>query len=191
MKQAYDTIIALATPSGSGAIGVIRLSGNKALDTVNRFFEGKFKKKDLKQEKSHTIHLGYLKDGDKILDEVLVGIFKNPHSYTGEDVVEISVHGSPYIQQQVLQLFLKTGIRHAQAGEFTLRAFLNGKMDLSQAEAVADLIASDSETSHQLALQQMRGGFSNKIKKLRDELVHFTSLLELELNSNSILPKKT
>jgi len=180
-KQHHDTIIALATPAGSGAIGVIRLSGDKAIETVNRFFESKFNK-DLSRVKSHTIHLGYLKDGDKILDEVLVSIFKNPHSYTGEDVVEISVHGSPYIQQQVLQLFLKNGIRHARAGEFTLRAFLNGKMDLSQAEAVADLIASDSETSHQLALQQMRGGFSNEIKKLRNELVHFTSLIELELD---------
>ena len=183
MKELHhDTIIALATPSGSGAIGVIRLSGDKSIDTVNRFFESKFKNKDLTRVKSHTIHLGYLKDEDKILDEVLVSIFKNPHSYTGEDVVEISVHGSPYIQQQVLQLFLKNGIRHAHAGEFTLRAFLNGKMDLSQAEAVADLIASNSETSHQLALQQMRGGFSNEIKKLRNELLHFTSLIELELD---------
>ncbi len=182
MKQFQDTIIALATPAGSGAIGIIRLSGPEAVVLVNRFFEGKFKSKDLRMLPSHTIHLGYIKDGSKILDEVLVSIFKNPHSYTGEDVVEISVHGSPYIQQQILQLFLKNGVRHAKAGEFTLRAFLNGKMDLSQAEAVADLIASNSETSHQLALQQMRGGFSNEIKKLRDELIHFASLMELELD---------
>jgi len=182
MKNHQDTIIALATPAGSGAIGIIRLSGADAIKLVNRFFESKFKNKDLTKVKSHTIHLGYLKDGEKILDEVLISVFKNPHSYTGEDVVEISVHGSPYIQQQVLQLFLKNGVRHAKAGEFTLRAFLNGKMDLSQAEAVADLIASNSETSHQLALQQMRGGFSSEIKKLRDELIHFASLIELELD---------
>ncbi len=182
MKHYQDTIIALATPAGSGAIGVIRLSGPDAITVVNRFFQGKFKAKDLTKVKSHTIHLGYIKDNDRILDEVLVSVFKNPHSYTGEDVVEISVHGSTYIQQQILQLFLQNGIRHAKAGEFTLRAFLNGKMDLSQAEAVADLIASDSEASHQLALQQMRGGFSNKIKELRDELIHFASLIELELD---------
>jgi tRNA modification GTPase len=182
MKNFEDTIIALATPAGSGAIGVIRLSGSEAIEKVNRFFESKYKAKDLNRVKSHTIHLGYLKDGDKILDEVLVSVFHNPHSYTGENVVEISVHGSPYIQQQVLQLFLKNGVRHAKAGEFTLRAFLNGKMDLSQAEAVADLIASDSAASHQLAMQQMRGGFGNEIKKLRDELIHFASLIELELD---------
>jgi len=183
MKNQYqDTIIALATPAGSGAIGVIRLSGNDAIAKVNGFFQSRYRPKDLTRVKSHTIHLGYIKDGDKILDEVLVSIFKNPHSYTGEDVVEISVHGSPYIQQQVLQLFLKNGVRHAQPGEFTLRAFLNAKMDLLQAEAVADLIASNSETSHQLALQQMRGGFSSEIKKLRDELIHFASLIELELD---------
>ncbi len=182
MKAFQDTIIALATPAGSGAIGIIRLSGPEAVMLVNRFFEGKFKSKDLPFLPSHTIHLGYIKEGSKILDEVLVSLFKNPHSYTGEDVVEISVHGSPYIQQQILQLFLKNGVRHAKAGEFTLRAFLNGKMDLSQAEAVADLIASNSETSHQLALQQMRGGFSSEIKKLRDELIRFASLMELELD---------
>ncbi len=182
MKHKPDNIIALATPAGSGAIGVIRLSGPDVIGIVNRFFEGKLKKKDLNKVQSHSIHLGYLKTNNKILDEVLVSVFKNPHSYTGEDVIEISVHGSSYIQQQILQLFLKNGLRHAKAGEFTLRAFLNGKMDLSQAEAVADLIASDSETSHRLALQQMRGGFSNEIKKLRDELIHFASLMELELD---------
>ncbi len=182
MKAYEDTIIALATPAGSGAIGVIRLSGPEAISIVNKFFSGKFKPKDLTKVPSHTIHLGHIIDKNQILDEVLVSVFKNPHSYTGENVVEISAHGSPYIQQQILQLFLKNGVRHAQAGEFTLRAFLNGKMDLSQAEAVADLIAVNSAASHQLALQQMRGGFSNEIKKLRDELIHFASLIELELD---------
>ncbi len=182
MKDYQENIIALATPPGMGSIGVLRLSGENVIEIVNRFFEGKFKTKDLTKVPSHTIHLGYIKDDDKIIDEVLVSIFKNPHSYTGEDVVEISTHGSPYIQQQVLQLFLRNGVRQAKAGEFTLRAFLNAKMDLSQAEAVADLVAADSEASHQLALQQMRGGFSNEIKKLREELIHFASLIELELD---------
>ncbi len=182
MKIYQDTIIALATPAGSGAIGVLRLSGSDAINIVDKHFEGKFKTKNLNDVASHSIHLGFIKDGERVLDEVLVSIFKTPHSYTGENVVEISVHGSPYIQQQVLQLFLKNGVRHAKAGEFTLRAFLNGKMDLSQAEAVADLIASDSASSHQLALQQMRGNFSNEIKKLREELIHFASLIELELD---------
>ena len=182
MKTYQENIIALATPPGMGSIGVIRLSGEKVIDIVNRFFEGKFKTKDLSKVKSHTIHLGYIKEGEKILDEVLVSIFKNPHSYTGEDVVEISTHGSPYIQQQIIQLFLRNGVRQAKPGEFTLRAFLNGKMDLSQAEAVADLVAADSEAAHQLALEQMRGGFSNEIKKLRERLIHFASLIELELD---------
>ncbi len=182
MKNYQENIIALATPQGSGSIGVIRLSGDDVIEIVNCFFEGKFKEKDLTKVKSHTIHLGYIKEGDRILDEVLVSIFKNPHSYTGEDVIEISTHGSPYIQQQIIQLFLRNGVRQAKAGEFTLRAFLNGKMDLSQAEAVADLIAADSEASHQLALQQMRGGFSNEIKNLRDQLIEFASLIELELD---------
>ncbi len=182
MKQYQDTIIALATPAGSGAIGIIRLSGSNAIAIVNRFFQSKYHNKDLQKVPTHSIHLGYIKDKDRILDEVLVSIFKNPNSYTGEDVVEISVHGSSYIQRQIIQLFIKNGIRHAKAGEFTLRAFLNGKMDLTQAEAVADLIASDSETSHRLALQQMRGGFSSEIKKLRNELIHFASLMELELD---------
>ena len=138
--------------------------------------------KDLKLQKSHTVHLGHLKDGDLILDEVLVSIFKGPHSYTGEDVVEISCHGSPYIQQQIIQLFLRAGCRMAEAGEFTLRAFLNAKMDLSQAEAVADLIASENAASHEIAINQMRGGFSNEIKRLRGELLNFASLIELELD---------
>ncbi|NAS12931.1 tRNA uridine-5-carboxymethylaminomethyl(34) synthesis GTPase MnmE [Poritiphilus flavus] len=176
-----DTIIALATPSGAGAIAVIRVSGPDAISLVSSAFKS-VSGKDLLAQKTHTIHLGYIKDAERNLDKVLVSIFKGPNSYTGEDVVEISCHGSPYIQQQIIQLFLRKGCRTAQAGEFTLRAFLNGKMDLSQAEAVADLVASDNEASHQLAMQQMRGGFSNEIKQLRDELLNFASLIELELD---------
>ena len=177
-----DTIIALATAYGVGAIAVIRLSGEDAIDLVSDYFQGRSKSKVLKDQKSHTVHLGLIKDGDRTLDEVLTTIFRAPHSYTGENVVEISCHGSTFIQQEILQLFLKKGARHADAGEFTLRAFLNGKMDLSQAEAVADLIASDSQASHDLALQQMRGGFSSEIAALRDQLVHFASMIELELD---------
>ena len=180
MKE-QDTIIALATPSGAGAIGVIRISGSAAISLVVPFFKSIYGK-DLEKQKSHTILLGHIMDGDKTLDEVLVSVFKGPNSYTGENVVEISCHGSSYIQQQIIQLFLRNGCRTATAGEFTLRAFLNGKLDLSQAEAVADLIASENEASHQIAIQQMRGGFSNEIKKLRDELMSFASLIELELD---------
>jgi len=177
-----DTIIALATPAGMGAIAVIRLSGKEAITIANKFFQSKFKTKDLTKEKSHTLHFGNLVNGNKILDEVLVSIFKAPHSYTGENIVEISCHGSVYIQQEIIQLFLKNGVRMANPGEYTLRAFLNGKLDLSQAEAVADLIASNSEASHQVAMQQMRGGFSSEIKNLRQELLNFASLIELELD---------
>jgi len=177
-----DTIIALATPYGVGAIGVIRLSGDEAIELVSEFFESRRKGKILSEQRSHTVHLGLIREGDRILDEVLATVFRAPHSYTGENVVEISCHGSTYIQQEILQLFLKHGARHADAGEFTLRAFLNGKMDLSQAEAVADLIASDSQASHDIALQQMRGGFSSEIAALRDQLVHFASMIELELD---------
>ncbi len=177
-----DTIIALATSSGVGAIAVIRLSGKNAIIIVNKFFRSKFGKKDLNLVKTHTIHLGNIVENDRIIDEVLVSVFKNPNSYTGENVVEISCHGSAYIQQEILQLFLKNGVRHADAGEFTLRAFIHGKMDLSQAEAVADLIASDSKASHQIAMQQMRGGFSNEIASLREQLLNFASLIELELD---------
>ena len=176
-----DTITALATASGAGAVAIIRVSGNEAFSIVNSVFLTKSQKSILEQD-SHTIHLGYVKDGEKILDEVLVSLFKNPKSYTGEDVIEINCHGSSYIQQEILQLLLRKGCRMAEAGEFTLRAFLNGKMDLSQAESIADLIASDSEAAHQIAIQQMRGGFSNEIKKLRDELLNIASLLELELD---------
>src|SRR5690554_1344176 len=176
-----DTIVAMATPAGAGAIAVIRLSGPNAISIASTLFTS-VSGKILSKQKTHTVHLGYFKDGDKIIDEVLATIFKNPNSYTGEDVVEISCHGSNYIQQEIIQLCLRKGCRMAQAGEFTLRAFLNGKMDLSQAEAVADLIASDSAASHQLAIQQMRGGFSSEIKKLREELLNFASLIELELD---------
>ncbi len=176
-----DTIIALATPSGAGAIAVIRISGKDAIAYVSHFFKSIHGKK-LDKQKSHTILLGHIVEGKQTFDEVLISIFKGPNSYTGEDVVEISCHGSPYIQQQIIQLFLRNGCRMADAGEFTLRAFLNGKMDLSQAEAVADLIASDNAASHQIAIQQMRGGFSNEIKNLREELLNFASLIELELD---------
>ena len=176
-----DTIVAMATPAGAGAIAVIRLSGPDAIAIVASIFNS-ISGKELATQKTHTVHLGHIKDGERVIDEVLATIFKNPNSYTGEDVVEFSCHGSNYIQQEITQLCLRKGCRMAQAGEFTLRAFLNGKMDLSQAEAVADLIASDSAASHQLAIQQMRGGFSSEIKKLREELLNFASLIELELD---------
>lgn len=176
-----DTIIALATPAGAGAIAVIRLSGNKAMQLAEDQFKSVSGKK-LSKQATHTIHLGHIIDGNRTIDEVLVSVFKNPNSYTGEDVVEISCHGSNYIQQEIIQLFLRKGSRMATAGEFTLRAFLNGKLDLSQAEAVADLISSDNEASHQIAMQQMRGGFSSEIAKLREELLNFASLIELELD---------
>ena len=178
-----DTIVALATPQGIGAIGVIRLSGAKAFEIGSAVFATKdLKRKQLQNFASHTIHYGVIMEDDIILDEVLVSVFKAPHSYTSENTLEISCHGSSFIQQQLIQLFIKHGARMAQQGEFTLRAFLNGKLDLSQAEAVADLIASNSATSHQVAIQQMRGGFSNKIKTLRQNLIDFASLIELELD---------
>ncbi|MFY9307859.1 MAG: tRNA uridine-5-carboxymethylaminomethyl(34) synthesis GTPase MnmE [Bacteroidia bacterium] len=178
-----DTIVALATPQGIGAIGVIRLSGKDAITICESVFASKtLKKKNLSKEASHTIHFGVIHEGDIIIDEVLVSLFKAPHSYTGENTVEISCHGSKFIQQQVIHLLIKRGARLANQGEYTLRAFLNGKLDLSQAEAVADLIASNSSTSHQVAIQQMRGGFSSKIKLLRQNLIDFASLIELELD---------
>ena len=174
-----DTIVALATAPGVGAIGVIRLSGKEAISICNTFFHGK----DLEKQDSHTIHFGTIRDEKgNILDEVLVSLFIAPKSYTKENVVEISCHGSNYIIQTIIQLFIRNGARSAQRGEFTMRAFLNGQLDLSQAEAVADLIASDSESSHQLAMAQMRGGFSQEIAKLRQELIDFASLIELELD---------
>lgn len=174
-----DTIIALATPPGVGAIGVIRLSGPTAIQLIDAAFHGK----KLSEQASHTIHFGTIRDEkDQILDEVLVSLFIGPRSYTGEHVVEISCHGSNYIIQELIRLFIRKGARLAQPGEFTMRAFLNGRMDLSQAEAVADLIASNSATAQQVAIKQLRGGISNEIKKLRQELIDFASLIELELD---------
>jgi len=176
-----DTITALATASGAGAIAIIRISGERSLEIVNAIFKAK-SGKSLIDQKSHTLHLGTIHENQRIIDEVLVSIFKGTKSYTGEPTVEISCHGSSYIQQEILQLLLRKGCRAAKAGEFTLRAFINGKMDLSQAEAVADLIASDNAGSHQIAMQQMRGGFSAEIANLRQELLDFASLIELELD---------
>ena len=176
-----DTIVALATPSGAGAIAVIRVSGPEAIAIVSPLFRAKSRKL-LEDQPTHTIHLGNIMDGKRTLDEVLVSIFKAPKSYTGDETIEISCHGSPFIQQEIIQLMLRKGCRAAEAGEFTLRAFLNAKMDLSQAEAVADLINSENAASHQMAMQQMRGGFSNEIQKLREELLNFASLIELELD---------
>jgi tRNA modification GTPase len=183
LSQNSDTIIALSTAQGTGAIAVIRLSGKDSIPLVNKFFKGK----NLENQASHTLHFGSLQvetDNNKIeiIDEVVVALFIAPKSFTGENVVEISCHGSPYIVQKIIQLFVDAGVRMARAGEFTLRAFLNGRMDLSQAEAVADLIASDSTASHRAAMNQMRGGFSLEIKKLRQDLIHFASMLELELD---------
>ena len=174
-----DTIVALSTPPGQGAIGVIRLSGPKTIPLVDAFFRGK----NLEKMEGNTVHYGKIVDEhDKIIDECVASVFKAPRSYTKEDVIEISCHGSPYIIEQIIQLCLRKGARMAKRGEFTLRAFLNGQLDLSQAEAVADLIASDSEGSHALAMQQMRGGFSDEIKYLRQELIDFAALIELELD---------
>ncbi|MBI3509766.1 MAG: tRNA uridine-5-carboxymethylaminomethyl(34) synthesis GTPase MnmE [Bacteroidetes bacterium] len=178
-----DTIVALATAHGTSAIAIIRISGKNTFQICENIFRNKkgdaVKIADLH---SHTVHFGTIVEKDIILDEVLLTVFKNPHSYTGEDCVEISCHGSVFIQQQLLSLLVRHGARLAEAGEFTLRAFLHGKFDLSQAEAVADLIASQSSASHQVAMQHMRGGFSSKIKTLRENLVNFASLIELELD---------
>ena len=176
-----DTIIALATPAGSGAISVIRISGLKSIEIT----ESLFKSKDgssLMSKDSHTITLGEIVDKKRVVDEVLISLFISPKSYTGDNVVEISCHGSSYVQKEIVKLFIDNGCRAAKAGEFTLRAFLNGKIDLSQAEAVADLISSNSSTSHKIALDQMRGGFKNDIKELRQQLLDFASLIELELD---------
>src|SRR5690606_11160004 len=176
-----DNIVALATPSGAGAIAIIRVSGPDAVKIVAPLFKPK-SGKDISTLPSHTLHLGNIVDDKRIIDEVLVSIFHGPKSYTGENTIEISCHGSMYIQQEVIQLLIRKGCRSAEAGEFTLPAFLNGKMDLSQAEAVADLISSENQASHQLAMQQMRGGFSNEIQRLRQELLNCASLIELELD---------
>ena len=177
-----DNICALATASGIGAIAVIRVSGPDAIALCTPLFKSVKEGKSLLNQKTHTIHLGTIIDGTQLVDEVLVSVFKGPNSYTGENIVEICCHGSNYIQQQILQLLIKNGCRTAEPGEFTFRAFMNGKMDLSQAEAVADLISSSNEKSHDLALAQMRGGFSLEIQALRKELIKFASLIELELD---------
>ncbi len=173
-----DTICALATPMGTGAIGVIRISGPKAISIVSDCFKGK----NLNEVPTHTLHLGKMMDGKEIVDEVLAAVFIAPKSYTGDHTIELSGHGSPYILQRILELLVKNGCRMAQPGEFTLRAFLNKKLDLSQAEAVADLIASSSSESHRTAMNQMRGGFSKQILDLKERLVNFASLIELELD---------
>lgn len=178
-----STICAVSTPPGKGAIAVVRLSGPDALTILAKVFSPKQKTTDIFNAASHTLHFGNIITHDNILlDEVIAGIFRNPHSYTGEDIVEISCHGSVYILEQLIQLLIKNGAKTAKPGEFTLRAFLNGKSDLAQAEAVADLIASDSEAAHKLAIQQMKGGFSHQVKNLRNRLLEFTALLELELD---------
>lgn len=173
-----ETIIALSTPPGVGAIGVIRLSGKDAIAITNSVFSGK----DLLAQESHTIHFGLIKDGNVVIDEVLVSLFVAPKSYTKENVVEISCHGSNYIIQQIISLLIRRGASAAKPGEFTLRAFLNGGLDLSQAEAVADLISSDSAAAHSVAMNQLRGGFSTELNVLREQLIHFASMIELELD---------
>lgn len=173
-----DTIVALATPQGIGAIGVIRVSGKNTFTILNALFPSK----DLSVQASHTLHVGYLKDGEQVLDEVVLALFKGPKSYTGEDVIEISCHGSPFIQEQVIGAITKRGARLAKPGEFTQRAFLNGKLDLAQAESVADLIASNTEASRKTALNNMRGGFSSDLKQLREQLIRFSAMIELELD---------
>ncbi len=173
-----DTIVALATPPGIGAIGVIRVSGRETIKVMNELFPSK----DLQQQPSHTIYVGYLKNGTQVLDEVVLSLFKNPKSYTGEDVIEISCHGSPFIQEQIIRAITGKGVRMAKPGEFTQRAFLNGKLDLTQAEAVADLIASNTEASRKAALHNMRGGFSTDLDNLREQLIRFSAMIELELD---------
>nr|WP_321411703.1 tRNA uridine-5-carboxymethylaminomethyl(34) synthesis GTPase MnmE [uncultured Carboxylicivirga sp.] len=180
--QFNDTICAISTAQGMGAIAVIRLSGPKSFSICQNIFEPAKEGKVLANQKANTIHFGTIKDEETSIDEVLISLFKDPHSFTGEDIAEIACHGSPYIQQQILQLLIRHGARLAKPGEFTQRAFLNGKMDLSQAEAVADLIASRSEAARRVALQQMRGGFSNELINLRAQLLNFISLVELELD---------
>lgn len=177
-----DTICALSTAQGMGAIAMIRISGSETFPILQKVFKPFSKRHDPEKAAPYSLIFGKMTDGDTIIDEVMVGIFKGPNSYTGEDVAEISCHGSVYIQEQIIRLLLKNGCRMADPGEYTMRAFTAGKMDLSQAEAVADLIESESKAAHQVAMQQMRGGFSNEIKELRGELINFASLIELELD---------
>ncbi len=176
--ETTPTIVALSTPTGSGALGVIRLSGPNAVSIANSVFKGK----DLTKQATHTLHFGLIMDQEAILDEVVVSLFLAPKSYTKENVVEISCHGSSYIIQRIISLLIENGARAAKPGEFTLQAFLNGAFDLSKAEAVADLIASNSKASHDIAMQQMRGGFADELQGLREQLIHFASMIELELD---------
>lgn len=178
LSTSQDTIFALATPPGVGAIGVIRVSGTNTFPILNNLFP----KKDLSTAKTHTLHVGFLEHEHIVLDEVVLSLFKSPHSYTGEDVIEISCHGSIYIQQKVMEALSQSGARLALPGEFTQRAFLNNKMDLAQAESVADIIAANSEAAQQAALKQLRGGFSSELKSLREELIKLAALVELELD---------
>lgn len=176
--QHYDTICAASTAQGVGALGVIRISGDDSISIADKIFKGK----NLNHVDSHTVQYGFIVDGEITIDEVMVGVFKAPKTFTAENLVEITCHGSPFIQQQIIEALLKNGARLAQAGEFTQRAFLNGRIDLSQAEAVADLISAENKASHQIALNQMRGGISSELKDLREELINFTALIELELD---------
>ncbi|MEN9487101.1 MAG: tRNA uridine-5-carboxymethylaminomethyl(34) synthesis GTPase MnmE [Bacteroidota bacterium] len=173
-----DTICALATANGIGAIGIIRISGNDALSIVQKSFKGK----DLSQQKSHTVHYGYFMDEVEVIDEVMLSIFLAPKSFTTENSVEISFHGSPHIGKKILETLIKNGARMAKAGEFTMRAFMNGRIDLSQAEAIADIIAAENEASRKVAMSQLKGGISNEISILRNDLLNFASLVELELD---------
>lgn len=176
--QSQDTICAIATANGIGAISLIRVSGSKSLETVSSIFS-----KNLSEKKTHTVHFGTIQNTSKeLIDEVLITVFEKGKSFTGEESAEIACHGSPFIQQQIMKLLLENGCRFAEPGEFTMRAFMNGKLDLSQAEAVADLIASQSRNAHNIALKQMRGGFSNELKDIREKLMNFASLIELELD---------
>jgi tRNA modification GTPase len=177
-----STICAIATSPGMGAIATIRLSGEKAIEIADSVFQSPNKAKKLAAQPANTLHFGTISEGHELIDEVVVALFRAPHSFTGEDVVEISCHGSVYIQQRLLQLLVTKGARLARPGEFTQRAFLNGKMDLSQAEAVADLVASTTRASQKMAMNQMRGGFSNELSRLRAKMLHFIAMIELELD---------
>ena len=177
-----STICAISTSPGMGAIAVIRLSGEKAVPITEKIFRSPQKNKILADEKANSLHFGQIIYKNEVIDEVVIGLFRAPHSFTGENIVEISCHGSIYVQQKLLEILVENGARLARPGEFTQRAFLNGKMDLSQAEAVADVIASSNAAAHKLAISQMRGGFSKEIIELRDQLLHFTAMVELELD---------
>ena len=182
MLFSKDIICAIATPLGSGAIAVIRISGAGCIKMCDAVFRPLQAKKTLANSKGYTLHYGTLFNKDEIVDDVMVSVFKSPKSYTGEDAIEISCHGSRFIQQKILELLIESGARMAEAGEFTFRAFINGKYNLMQAEAIADLISAQSPRSHQLALSQLRGGYSEYIKSLREQLKHFATLIELELD---------